>query len=353
MLEHEFEICWNDIQPILANHKEFMVKEEIVNGHRLKTVCYLFQADDTFDSPLARELRGIVFDEDGACICRPFHKFFNVGETRSNKKIEPNWSKSTFSQKWDGSMLMPVLLDGKIFWKSRKTFYSDTVKKAQRFTQQTVYTEIALQFLEKGQTPIFELVGPHNPLVIQYEEDDLVFLAARDIKSGYYAEFCKQFPMKWAEIPAMEGIEGFVVWDTQELYKLKTQWYMERFRVTMGENMKSIVQAAIDNKIDDMMPLITTQTRKDEVWRIAKKVWDDLEQRLIAVDVAYHSIDPMLPQKDFALEVNAKYPSLSKYIFMQRAGKDERCIQKVKEDIARDWLKYVEIPDTPLDPEGD
>jgi len=353
MLEHEFEICWDDLKPILAAHKEFAVKEEVVNGHFLKIVCYIYQEEETFDSPIARELRGIVFDEDGTCICRPFHKFFNVGEIQMKKTVEPNWAKATFSQKWDGSILMPVLLDGKVFWKSRKSFYSDTVVKAKQFTCQLEYLDLVMKYLEKGQTPLFELVGPHNPLVIQYEKDDLVFLAARDMKSGHYTEFCDQFPMKWVDVPAMEGVEGFVVWDTQELYKLKTKWYMERFRVTMGKSVRSIVEAALANKIDDMLPLVTTLTWKEEIQQIAKNVYYDLDQKLTAIEVAYASIDHTFSQKDFAMDVNAKYSSLSKYIFMRRAGKDEKCIQKVKEDIARDWRKYIVSPDNPLDPEGD
>jgi uncharacterized protein YqhQ len=37
-------------------------------------------------------------------------------------------------------------------------------------------------------TPIFEYVGPHNKVVISYEEENMILLAARENVSGTYLD---------------------------------------------------------------------------------------------------------------------------------------------------------------------
>ncbi len=46
----------------------------------LSVIDYIYTTDDTFDTALARECRGLKFDADGRIIGRPFHKFFNLGD---------------------------------------------------------------------------------------------------------------------------------------------------------------------------------------------------------------------------------------------------------------------------------
>jgi len=56
-------------------------KEEIVDGQAYTIISYMIANKELWDTPLAVETRGITFEsESGKCVCRPFNKFFNVGE---------------------------------------------------------------------------------------------------------------------------------------------------------------------------------------------------------------------------------------------------------------------------------
>lgn len=49
-------------------------------------INYLYTLDNTFDSAVARECRGLKFDPDGKLIARPFHKFFNLAKSARCRK---------------------------------------------------------------------------------------------------------------------------------------------------------------------------------------------------------------------------------------------------------------------------
>lgn len=56
--------------------------------------CYMIAAENTFDSPEARECRGIVFNHfRDVVVGRPLQKFFNVGERESTRVENIDWSK--------------------------------------------------------------------------------------------------------------------------------------------------------------------------------------------------------------------------------------------------------------------
>lgn len=61
-----------DLQNVLDTKEEIRLSE---NQNGTKTVCYMVSDNDTFNSPEAKECRGITFDSTGKIICRPLHKF--------------------------------------------------------------------------------------------------------------------------------------------------------------------------------------------------------------------------------------------------------------------------------------
>src|SRR5262245_38066531 len=86
----------------------------IVSSRRDHTVIdYVYSFDDTFDTAIARECRGLKFGADGRIIARPFHKFFNLGEKERVEDID--WSRPhQVFDKLDGSMIHPAMLNGEM-----------------------------------------------------------------------------------------------------------------------------------------------------------------------------------------------------------------------------------------------
>ena len=74
--------------------------------------------DDTFDTAIARECRGLKFDADGRIIARPFHKFFNLGEKERVEDIDWSAPHQLFD-KLDGSMIHPAMLNGEMVFMTR------------------------------------------------------------------------------------------------------------------------------------------------------------------------------------------------------------------------------------------
>ena len=69
----------------LRDDKRIRFTEENVNGHMFFIVSYMIGDNDLWNKPLAAECRGVTFSADGKCVCRPFHKFFNVNENHSTQ----------------------------------------------------------------------------------------------------------------------------------------------------------------------------------------------------------------------------------------------------------------------------
>jgi len=77
---------FSDLLPYIKDREEIKVFEESVAGETVITVCYMIAKEDTFNSEWLRECRGIVFEKKtGRLLSRPFHKFFNIGEKKTQE----------------------------------------------------------------------------------------------------------------------------------------------------------------------------------------------------------------------------------------------------------------------------
>ena len=86
----------------LKTKEEIRLKKEKIGNHEFSIISYMIAMPNTFNSLLSRECRGIVFNEKGEVVSRPFHKFFNIGE---KEFTQPNKLKNIigYSKKIDGS----------------------------------------------------------------------------------------------------------------------------------------------------------------------------------------------------------------------------------------------------------
>lgn len=253
-------------------------KTEQVNGRELEIGSYMVAVPELWKHPYGIEVRGIVFDkETGQCIARPFEKFFNLGEKENTQPdvVQELMANNPFTvtQKRDGSMICPVLVGGKIYWKTKKSFYSDVIKD---FLSSGIdiqaYNQSVLPILENGKTPIFEYTSPNSKIVIEYgNEPKLTLLAVRDIETGYY-DYLDPNPKSEALIPyvevksvdelksmqeTVEGEEGWVVHipAANLRVKVKTKWYLARHRC-LDLRQRDVADAVVEERMDDIYPTV-------------------------------------------------------------------------------------------------
>lgn len=290
---------------------------------------YLVSGDHTFpkvdgvDRALLRELRGLKFDTaTGELVCRPYHKFFNLGE-RSDSPVDLS-QRHFILEKLDGSMVAPFKLNGQVYW-STKMEPGPAAKQAQDFVKQhPEYQRLADATIRAGVQAIFEWVSPHQPIVLRYSEPRLVLTAARNMKDGRYIPHdlleliaenydvpCVKTVERaagmtdeefYASIKAQEGVEGIVIrFVDGHMVKVKGDWYIARHRAKEGvRRVRSVVALILDNGMDDVYPLLD-QFEHDRVKMIEDALDKDISWFSLVFAEEWEFYCRTRTKKDYAL----------------------------------------------------
>lgn len=264
-----------DVLPFISTKKEI---SRIPGPAGSLTLCYQFQDSNTFDSPQARECRGIVFDRNGFIAARPLHKFFNLGE--HGETVESvDWSEATrVMEKLDGSMIHTVWLDGQLYLKSKKSFDNAQTRMAWEWMNRPA-NEAALAMsstlAESGCTLIFELTSPQNRIVVAYPDTQMRLLHIRRNECGSY--FPSEALQALAEIngiplveeppyqprravsylldelEGMTGQEGYIIqFKNGHMLKVKCPWYLQLHRTVSFTRERDIAEATLAERLDDI-----------------------------------------------------------------------------------------------------
>lgn len=253
---------------LLKSKPEIQLKAEIVDDLAVGIIHYMIAKDTTFDSELACECRGITFRLDtGEILSRPFHKFFNVNEKEFTQEDKIDWATIThINDKIDGSLAIPVLLpSGYIHWKTKKSFYSDVALDIQKYYEETKtreFEKFLIEHLSDNQTLMYEWCNPDKTIVIQHKEKGLHFLSLRDNFTGEYLRFsedalatnkfksCREFKQY---VDTLENIEGYVIANSFNFYKVKTKWYFDRHKAISKLSVRSIIDMYCNDTLDDVI----------------------------------------------------------------------------------------------------
>ena len=122
--------------------------------------------------------RGLVVDELGNIIARPFKKFFSL----EHEQHTPTKNFDVF-EKMDGSLIVCFNYNNQWICASRGSFDSELADKANKLLNNYDKTLLKPEF-----TYMFELVSPDNRIIIKYEYEDLIMLGAISTKTGYDAD---------------------------------------------------------------------------------------------------------------------------------------------------------------------
>ena len=360
------ELIYEDFVKLAEDKKEIGMKKEIVNGEELTIFCYNISTPGLFDTELARECRGIVFNSTGECICRPYKKFFNIGERTETLPKNIDWNNlSVYTTKWDGSLVTPVMVNGEIFFKTKKTFYSFIADRLNTMWKEKgpfyrKYSKIINRYDLNEVTLLFEYVDPEKQIVIRYDKEELIFLGERNIKTGYFYPSPdiiegvipnKSYDKNWSYIDFIEGvkqeknIEGYVIYDKTrtQAYKIKCEWYLDRHHLLSSLSYRTILRLITEDKIDDIISELRIKgfsRQVETVEKICKEYsveWDDLYVEMHTL-FSFIMKDKHLTKKEFAIIVTRSYNFYQGLLFNLYDNDTERLTQNVQEMVV-DKLK--------------
>ena len=121
------------------------------------------------------QTRGLVTDDKGNIVARPFKKFFNLEE----KKHTATPDFEVFD-KMDGSLGILFYYNNQWVMATRGSFTSDQAIKGFEMLQKYDYKSLNKKF-----TYLFEIIFENNRIVVQYPFEDVVLLGMIETQTGY------------------------------------------------------------------------------------------------------------------------------------------------------------------------
>lgn len=201
--------------------------------------------------------RGLITDENGNIVARPFPKFFNLSEHEQKPSLpDINWKQDFYvTEKYDGSLGIAYRAPDEWCLATRGSFTSDQAIEGTKMLQ-----KLDMSYIPDGYTPLFEIIYPENRIVVDYGETrELVLLdvLAHDGTSYFFNElvspfaFAKKIGCRFAETYSMapsdiKGIsgnnrEGIVVrFQDGMRVKVKIEEYVRLHRLITGTNARHI-----------------------------------------------------------------------------------------------------------------
>lgn len=252
-----------------------------------------------FSIPLVREARGIIFREsDWECVCHPFNKFGNYGESYC-----PNidWGTASVQEKVDGSLIKIWFDNG---WHVSTNGTIDAYKAELGDTKYPTFGSLLEDAMpmswgawectaDPNYTYMFELVSPYNRVVIPYKEIKLYFLGMREMKYGtelnpeksdmiYAFEIPKRYNLRSLEDVQNAALnlswdeEGYVVCDANfNRVKIKSPSYVMAHYARNNNtiNIERLVQIVLDGEQEEFLIYASDYTDElHEVEEIMHKI---------------------------------------------------------------------------------
>ena len=319
----------DDVRPAIAGRDEFIIAERdwgyVVNY--MVAMSDTFPEVDSVNAAIRRECRGLLFDRDGKIMSRRLHKFFNVNERDETQVQHIDLGKHhTILEKLDGSMITAVFTDTGIRLGTKMGITDVSMQAETYIATHPQYEQFIRWARDNGNyTLIFEWCSRKQRIVVDYPEDRLVLIAARNTITGEYAslrwlqEYGEMFEVEVVktydgttanmqhlidETRAMEGGEGWVIrFDNGHMVKVKGDWYV-RIHKTKDNLLheKNVIELLLDEKMDDAKSFMLDDDRK-RVEEFETDFWIGVNQVVQSYDkyfelVQSHSLD----RKRFALE---------------------------------------------------
>jgi RNA ligase len=240
-----------------------------------ETVQYESKWDD-----ITVQTRGLVTDDKGNIVARPFKKFFNDSE----KKHTPTPDFDVY-EKMDGSLGILFHYEGEWVLATRGSFTSDQSVKGFEMLQKYDY-----QKLHKDYTYLFEIIYDDNRIVVKYSYEDLILLGMIHTKTGYEVDLYNEGNdvrlknlinnIGFKVVKKYDGINDYSV--LKEMIKNNEEGFVVRF--SNGDRMK--VKGEEYLRLHKIMTNVSTTA----IWEMLSEGKDVLELLKDVPDEFYNKI---------------------------------------------------------------
>lgn len=307
------------------------------------------QYDGKWDE-ITLQCRGLVTDDVGNVVARPFRKFFNMEEN----KHTPTEEFDVFTKE-DGSLGIAFNYKGDWIFTSRGSFTSEQAMWATEFINQNLVHGVAAMF-NKELTYLFEVVYKENRIVVDYGDyEGIILLGAINTKTGEELSYDKllQYAYFFDVVKKYDGIsdystlkgmisdnaEGFVIrFSNGDRMKIKGEEYLRLHRIMTEISTKTVWECL---KSGNLVNTILNDV-PDEFFDKIKEYEEELllefdRVRQMAIDEYAHIVFQVgvEDRKKFAMRVkDSKYPHL---MFAMLDKKDWNPI--IWDIIKPDWRK--------------
>jgi RNA ligase len=210
------------------------------------------------------QCRGLILDELGNIVARPFPKFFNLEEYQEKIPNEP----FEVYEKLDGSLGILYFYENQPYIATRGSFTSVQASKGNEILYQKYKENFAK--LNPQLTYLFEIIYPDNRIVVDYgNKQDLILLAIIETATGQEISLnSTEAEIGFTIAKCYDGIhdikflksletgnqEGFVIRFQSGLrLKVKFEEYKRLHRILTGVSSKSIWEILKDSKSLEML----------------------------------------------------------------------------------------------------
>lgn len=298
--------------------------------------------------PVVRECRGMIMSKSGEVICRPFDRFYNLGEApETQEHLDIN--RTVAVEKLDGSLIKLYHWNGSWELATRGSAFGEN----EVFDHGITFRQLALQALgltedefqrtcsdnlPDGVTYLFELTSPLNRVVTPYNETSMWFLGGRSNTSElgedrpeYFGDVV--YALTEVKIPTGEvfsslhetvtaanslgGLqEGWVLWQGGlPVCKVKAEAYVTAHR-TRGEGLtaKRICELVLMNEHEEYLAYFPQEREFFEPYYKTLFVFLEL------LECEYDRVKNISDQKEFAVAVK-ELPYASALFSARKTGK--------------------------------
>ena len=284
--------------------------------------------------------RGIILNSNGDIVARPFRKFYNFNEVDETALLNLPNEKPEVSVKMDGSLGILFKHNGEHKITTRGKFTSEQSVVANQILQEK-YSNTNFD-LYKQYTLLFEIIYPENKVVVDYgEQEELYLLAIRDRFTGEYLSSniienvfdCWEFPAtRCYNFSSIDNIisetkvidlnqEGWVVeFEDGQRFKFKGEEYKRLHKLITGLSFKWALENYHNGTIEKARTIIPEEFHED-LDRWVEEIEDKIYEIENRVNDAFY-LAPKTTRKEFALWVMENHKDLAPYLFAKIDNRD-------------------------------
>ena len=336
----------DQIRHIVESKEEFSIRDK--GGYI--AVDYAVQMPGTFDSDLAKELRGIKFYPDGSIMSRPLHKFNNKGQNPEQERKITN--DCVILEKMDGSMVHPAWDNGEFCFMTRGGRTDVSYRCERDFMHREDYIDYMIEVMNRGFTPVFEYTAPDNQIVINYDEPRLTLLAIRENDTGEYIDVRTNklfhLPTEYSvsdldNVYDWIGTEGVVViWPDGQRLKYKALDYVMKHRaIDSIRHEKDALWFVLNDKTDDIAQVLSEENYA-KFMRYHNDVWRSVGQHAERFNNLLKDCEGM-DRKEVAFKIQSELNKTEQAIFWRIYNRHQSASDAIINAILRDPLTSTTV----------